>query len=379
MVSAGSFTEVMLLGAQVLFLFGVPALLLWAEPRNRMVATVSPVVLCYVSGILAAHIPGVQFSATLAEGVIAGTVLVAVPLLLFPSDLRQWVRLARSTVLSFVIAVLAVCASSALVFVLLGSKLPAAANISGMLAGLYTGGTPNMSAVALARGVDQETFVLVNGADVILGSAYLLFLMSVAKPLLSRIYPAFVSAGEGPLEEVSTRPGPRRRGAVVAVVLSMALSAAAAGASWLLLGRFSDALIILSITTLAMLCALAPAVRRLPYSYETGQYLLLVFCVTIGAQADVERMLQYGSYVLLYCACVLLSAVLLHGLVARFFRIDVDTLIITSTAAIYGPPFVGPIAKVLGNREVVVSGMTAGVLGLAMGNYLGYAMASLLS
>ena len=106
--------------------------------------------------------------------------------------------------------------------------------------------------------------------------------------------------------------------------------------------------------------------------------MLLVFCITVGTQDDIGHMLQAGSLVLLYCGCVLLLAVALHWLTARLFNIDVDTLIITSTAAYFGPPFVGPIAKVLGNREVVVSGMTAGAVGLALGNYLGFAVASLL-
>lgn len=370
-----------LLAAQALFLFGVPAVLVWAEPRLRVVETLSPVVLCYMSGIVAAQIPGVVFDARLAGGIVAASVLVAVPLLLFPADLRRWLRLARPTVLSFVLAVICVCISSALVFALLGARVPAAADISGMLTGLYTGGTPNMNAVALARQVDSETFILVNGADVVLGSVFLLFLMTVAKPLLARVFPAFVPVGTGPAEAgepaIDQRGGPWYR-AGLAVLLSLGLCAAAAGLSWLLLGRLAEAMIILSITSLAIVCTLSPNVRGLPHSYETGQYLLLVFCITIGTQADIGHMLQAGSLVLLYCGCVLLLAVALHWLTARLFNIDVDTLIITSTAAYFGPPFVGPIAKVLGNREVVVSGMTAGAVGLALGNYLGFAVASLL-
>jgi uncharacterized membrane protein len=72
------------------------------------------------------------------------------------------------------------------------------------------------------------------------------------------------------------------------------------------------------------------------------------------------------------------GSIVIHFALAKFFKVDVDTFIMTSTAAVFGPPFVGPIANVLKNREVVVSGMTAGVLGLAIGNYLGIGMAMLL-
>lgn len=59
-------------------------------------------------------------------------------------------------------------------------------------------------------------------------------------------------------------------------------------------------------------------------------------------------------------------------------RVDRDTANITSVAGIFGPPFVPPVAKALGNREIIVSGITTGILGLALGNYLGMGMAWLL-
>lgn len=370
----------MVAAATLIFLFGVPALLVWAEPRYKLIATVSPVVLSYAAGIGVALLPHLNVNANLAGGVIAGTVLVAIPLLLFPSDLRRWLRLARSTVLSFLLAVLAVCFSATAVYLLMGEQLPQAANVSGMLTGLYTGGTPNMNAVAIARGVDENTFILVNAADVILGSVYLLFLMTLARPLLSRAFPAFVPANQPSDATAEAVPANNRwQRAPLAVLLSLSLGGLAAGASVILLGKLSDAFIILAITTLAIACTSSARVRGLPYSYDIGQYLLLVFCVAIGSQADLGKMLEAGSFLLLYATCVLVGAVLLHLLGAWLLRIDVDTTIITSTAAIYGPPFVGPIAKVLGNREIVVSGMTAGVFGLAIGNYLGYLIASALA
>lgn len=381
MVAPDTVTDALWLVAQLGFLLGVPAWLAWAESRVRLVATLSPVVLCYASGIAAAQLPGARFDAGLAGGLVAVSVLLAIPMLLFPADLRQWARLARSTVLSFLLAVVAVCLASTLVFLWQGPRVPAAADVSGMLAALYTGGSPNMNAVALARGVDAETLLLVNGADVLLGSVFLLFLMTAAKPLLSRWFPAFhaVSPQADPAvsegHDALVRPWYLAAGPVM---LSLGLGGVAAGLSWWLFGELVEAMIILLITSLAIGCSLVPAVRRLPRSYETGQYLLLVFCITIGTQADLAYMLQAGSVVLAYCAMVLALAVSLHWLVARLCRIDVDTLLITSTAAYFGPPFVGPIAKVLGNREVVVSGMTAGAFGLALGNYLGLSLARLL-
>ncbi|MEZ4685529.1 MAG: DUF819 family protein [Bacteroidia bacterium] len=69
---------------------------------------------------------------------------------------------------------------------------------------------------------------------------------------------------------------------------------------------------------------------------------------------------------------------MLHLLWAKLFRIDADTFIITSVAAICSPLFVPPVARALGNKAIITSGMTTGVLGFAVGNWLGLAVAGLI-
>ncbi len=60
-------------------------------------------------------------------------------------------------------------------------------------------------------------------------------------------------------------------------------------------------------------------------------------------------------------------------------RLDRDTVLITSTAAIYGPAFVGSVAVALKNKEIVFSGIAASLIGIAAGNYLGLCIAWWLS
>jgi len=63
---------------------------------------------------------------------------------------------------------------------------------------------------------------------------------------------------------------------------------------------------------------------------------------------------------------------------AYFAKIDADTALITHVAAIYGPAFIGPVADSMRNRAIVVSGLTTGLIGYAVGNYVGLAVAYLL-
>lgn len=62
-------------------------------------------------------------------------------------------------------------------------------------------------------------------------------------------------------------------------------------------------------------------------------------------------------------------------LLSKAFHIDADTALITSTAGIYGPAFIVPVADAMDNREVVLPGLICGIIGYAIGNYLGIGIA----
>ena len=48
--------------------------------------------------------------------------------------------------------------------------------VSGMLVGVYTGGTPNMAAMKTALNVDQELYLMTHTYEVFLGAIYLIFI-----------------------------------------------------------------------------------------------------------------------------------------------------------------------------------------------------------
>ena len=53
-------------------------------------------------------------------------------------------------------------------------------------------------------------------------------------------------------------------------------------------------------------------------------------------------------------------------------------MIATSAAGIFGPAFAGPVASALKNPAMLITGLTTGLVGYAVGNYLGLALAYLL-
>jgi uncharacterized membrane protein len=369
---------------QVLVLLGFPALALLAARHFKPVAWVGPVVVCYAFGVLLGNMPGVHPQMKVSLSVAEVAVPLAIPLLLFTSDVPRWLRLAKTTMLSFGLACLSAMLSAAIVGLALSEGSDEWWKMAGMLVGVYTGGTANMNSVGLALRVREETFVLLNTADIVVGAAYLLFLVTVAQRIALVFLPRFPNptvwseAGEGATRE---DPGITRKqvfGMARALLLAAGIVGVSAGASLLALGKLEAPLVLLLITSLALGASFFPAVRYLSGSYALGDYALLIFCVAVGTMADASQLQKAGLFIFGFCASVMVLAIVLHFALAALFRIDADTVLITSTATIFGPPFIGLVARALGNRELVVSGLTTGLMGIAVGTYLGLAVAWLL-
>lgn len=370
-----------------------PAAAIWASKRNRVAEWMSPVVICYLFGILLANVgvvpPGSGASGA-ASALTIAMVLLAIPLLLFGADLRRWVGIARPTVVSFGLAMVSISIVAGVLSFVFTDLGAAGWKVAGMTVGVYTGGTANMAAIGTALDVPEATFVALNAADVVVSSLYLVFLMSVAQRVLLRFLPAFRPATladgtAGDDELASDDPWayrPRPAETARALGLAVLVVAVAVGVAFGVAGGADtaafDTAAILGITTLGIAASFVPRIREMPGTYEVGQYLFLVFAVAVGTLANIAELAASFTTVFPYVAVALGGAVALHFLLAAIFRIDADTAIITSTAAVFGPPFVGPIAATLKNREIVVSGLTTGVVGLAVGNYAGLAVAYLL-
>lgn len=365
---------------QALLILGFPALAQFWAKRSKILHGVGPVVLCYIFGILLVN--AVRFPVHKPESIFFTqiTVALAIPLLLFSTDFLHWLRHAKNTVLSITIAFGSVLIFSSIGAFLLSNKIEEPGKIAGMLVGVYTGGTPNMSAIGLALSVKEETFVLINAVDLIFGAIYLIFLMSVAQKVLGKFLPSS-QKNEAASECIATETTAKKisiQNILLATGLSALLIALSIGLSFLLFGEIKIALVILAITTLSIASSFNKRVRTIKGSFDTGQYILLMFCVAIGTLVDINELLVASPNIFLFVGLVMFGTIVLHYFLAAVFKIDVDTVLITSTGAIYGPAFVGPIAGVLKNREAVVAGLTAGLLGYALGNYLGMGLAMLL-
>ncbi len=367
----------------VLIILIGPRLMVLLAGRVKVLGMLGPVFLCYALGILLSLvIPDASLAMDISEILVP----IAIPLILFSADLSSIKRLARPMLVSFLLMIVAVFLVAFASYGIYRGLLPGMYRYAGMMIGLYTGGTPNLMAIGYALGASDSSIVLANASDVVVGGVYFLLLISVMPRLTRRFLTPFTPAGtpvspSGQAEAESIEknfvPGKERFSLrmifrrVPILLLGVVSLAIAAGAALLITGSLNVIVIMLVVTTCGIGFSFIKKVREAPGSFTAGQYLIYMFSIGIGLAFDFSSIDRESLLLLAIFATTQFGAVLVHLLLCKLARVDGDTALITSTAGIYGPAFIVPTAGAMKNDEIILPGLICGILGYAIGNYLG--------
>ena len=389
---------------------GVPALLMFMQARWSWVQKVGAILLAYAVGIVLS-LTGVSQSAdaetaqrlanltTLLQNVC---VPLGIPLLLFSSDFKQWRRRWKQVAVAFAVGIVAVMAAvTASYFLFRGQGIPELEKAAGLMVGFYTGGTPNVASLKMALQPSAETFLLVNSFEIVITFVLLAFLLFGGYELVRRWLPyarpsvAVTAAPDNPQETAVVRRAVARAGKVedyrfmfrrpmlkgwlCALGLAVLIAAVAVAFSFLFPVDYRVVAIVLGITTLSIAASFSERVRRLPKSFELGMYFILVFSVVIASDFNVNHLGTVADKLFYFIATVLGLSIALHFLLAKLCRVEADTFTISMTALIFSPPFVPTVAGAMKNRDCMLTGIVVGLLGYALGNYLGIGWYMLIS
>lgn len=372
----------------LIFYLLFPALVIYGCKRSKALNKVGEILLLYGVGILVANLfifpLGLNETiAGLQDTLTSVTILLAIPMILFGCDFRHWPL--KSAVAALIIGVMAVLATDIGGYFIFNQGNGDMKDVASLLVGVYTGGTPNLASIKMALGIDETTYFLVNTFDMLISFVYLVFLMSVGiklfRKLLSKKKVQNESAENVELNSISdathTYEGIFTRQhfgkTMAAFGLSLLIVGASMGISFLIAHKIDNMLIlILSLTTFSILTSFIPGVRKLEKSYDAGMYLVLVFSLVVASMVDVTAIDYSASLsIIAYIDFVIFGSLFLSVLLAKIFKIDSDTMVISSVALINSPLFVPMIAESMKNRKVIITGITVGVVGYAIGNYLG--------
>src|SRR5690606_5178277 len=95
----------LLLGTMILL---VPFIISSLEKKVKPIEWLSPIVCCYALGILMGNVLVDIWDMNLARTISEVSVMLALPLLLFSVDLIGWAKLAKTTIISFILLIFCV-------------------------------------------------------------------------------------------------------------------------------------------------------------------------------------------------------------------------------------------------------------------------------
>jgi uncharacterized membrane protein len=406
----------------VLFYFTFPLVIIYLCKKWSLLKKIGSIVLAYGFGLLLgsigilphgsdayhlalmgrAALPDTEMQALLDAGTItqgdsyvnsiASTqdLLVSIivplsfPLLLFSLNIKRWIRFAKDGFVSMILALISVIIIVSSGYLIFKHTVPDSWKVAGMLVGVYTGGTPNLVSLKVALGVDPNLFVMTSTYDMIVGAFTLIFFLTIGPRVFRAILPPFrhiedSGLTEEILEEAESFEdfsgmfsGSRIIPLLKALGLAVSIFIVSFGFSLLIPKISQMVVVILSITTLGILASLINWINKIEKTFQLGMYFILVFSFIVASMADLSVIFSIGFLGLFaYITYAYFGTLILHILLSKIFRVNADDFLITTTAFVFSPPFVPVVAGALKNKDVIITGITVGIIGYVIGNYLG--------
>ena len=312
------------------------------------------------------------------------SVMLAIPLMLFSSNFKMWTKSlpkAVAALLTGVVAIFVAVIGSFFLFRYFGiENMP---KVAAMMTGLYTGGTMNFS--ALGRGLDVEGSIitLTLTSEMVIVFPFLLFLTAGGYKLFRWILPfkdeTHVASKENTqdtaLTDVENYNGMFTKKVFPKTMLGLLLSVSflgiGFGLSRLIHGETNELIVILTTTTLAIASSFVGKIRNLPRTFELGMFFILIFSVIVASEFDVTKLNSEALNIFLFVLSITLIAILVHLVLCRIFKVSGDLFSVAIVALFCSPPFVPTVVGAMKNRKVLISGITIGLVGYAVGTYLG--------
>ena len=413
----------------IVFYITFPIFLIWITGKSKLLKRIGAIVLAYALGIVIGNIgilpkqseafrdarqdqpylSGDKMSELIAAGtlteedltanrvaliqdsVMSAIVPLALPLILFSLNVRRWLRFSGKGFLSMVLALVSVSIIVASGYLIFRNAIPGCDKIGGMLIGCYTGGTVNMASISVALKVEPHSFIIANTYDIMVGAVTILFFMTAGPAFFRKFLPPFKAqhgngsegldfekVGREMTEEFEDFSGMFKKDTVLPLIgafgIAVIIFVSGFGVSLLLPGVPQLVSVILTITTLGIAASFVPWVRKIKKTFQLGMYFIIAFSLVMASMCDLAVLFQ-AKYLnlLLYVLWAYFGSLLLHLFLSWLFRVNADDYLITTTGFVYSPPFVPIVASALKNKDVILTGLATGIIGWAIGNYMGVA------
>jgi uncharacterized membrane protein len=329
-------------------------------------------------------IPTSSSAPPLYDGIFAYVAPLLIVFLMLGIQLKSLKKAGLPMILNYLLGSLGVMVGVALGILAVSGRQSLGENfhvVGGMLTATYIGGSTNLNAVALTYNFAKEgtLYAAISAVDNIITALWLGACIMIPK-LMKKRFPtkqqtaATTENYSEELKEESTI-SPSDIGILVALGCAILFAAEQLAAWKPSIHR------IIWLSTLSLVLAQVPFVQKLRGSRTLGMFCSYLFLSVIGVYCDIQALLKDGQTALTL-AIFITIIITVHALfqfgIGYLLKQDWDVMGIASQANVGGATTALSVAKSLDREDLGLGGIMIGLLGNAIGTYLGVLMAEFL-
>lgn len=359
------------------------ALSLWLQ-RYKVFKSLGPVLTVVVFGIILSNTGIVPISHEVYGTLSTFCVPVSISICMLSMNLTELKKLNKEPVIALISAIASVCLVAIGLGIFFAPRIVEGWKCAGMFVGTYTGGTPNLTAIATGLDCSRETLAAANAADYVVSTPLMVFLF--AAPMLmkaskkwNKLWPYQFKPEEletGDKEPLmSDKKWSIRDIAWLLTIgfgvtyVTTALAQAIFPADFWKAGR------LLLLTTVSICIAQLKPVQKLRGNLDLGLFISLTFLSTIGFAVDLKQFIGSAFMMTMYVLLMLIGCIVLHLIICRLFKVKYEYVVLSMVGCIVDGPTASLTAAGANWKSLINVGLIMGVLAGAAGNYVGIAVA----
>ena len=370
---------------------------IFIEQRCKWASKVPGAVIALLIAIAASNLKIIPTDAPTYDIVWGYIVPLAIPLLLFKTNIQSLIKESWKLLLLFLISSMATMIGTVIAFLALRRYIPELDKISGMISASYSGGGVNYAAMSAKLEPSESINAATIVADNMMMAFYFLILIGLAGiPIIRRIW------GSPHTDEIEKDPEMQSSrtlseaywkpnlislkdiaiclaSSMLIVLISFKLSALLKdllGTSDniigdLIISLITDKYLLLTTITFIVASIFRNSFEKLNGSQELGTYCIYLFFVVIGIPASIGLILTKAPLLFVFVFIIAMVNLAITMGVGKLFKFSVEEVVLACNANIGGPTTAAALAISKGWTKLVGPILVIGTVGYVIGNYVG--------
>lgn len=374
-------------------LVGIAALSIFLEQRYQFAAKLTGAIIALVGAMILSNLNIIPIESPVYDQVWEYVIPLAIPLLLFKSNIFKIWKESRRLLFIFLISSVGTVVGVAAGFLLLHQFIPELDKIGAMMTGSYIGGGVNFAALSTKFQTPGELVSATVVADNSVMAFYFIVLitlpnMKFVKKYFKRLYNSNDDANSNQAEAYWKRNEISLKDIAYSISIAFVLVAISFKISVLvneyipknnhfmeiLVSIIGDQFLLLTTLTLVTVALFSKFFENLNASDELGTFLIYIFFVVIGVPASIPIIIKTAPLLFIFVAVILIFNLSITLFFGKLFKFNIEEMLLASNANAGGPTTAAALAISKGWQGLVGPILIIGTLGYVIGNYVGTLM-----